>query len=415
MPHAVDSSGLPPLSHYEEVLARAEKLQGDSPGRQAWRKLRRHRAAMFCLWTLVGIVLLAVATPLLPLQSPRAIDLGRMYEAPRLDAPAVRLAEVRAALDLPDAAQREKRLAAASEALFGSLFPWDAALVRGRFALFGDYGLPSWCGTDNLGHDVLSRLCWGLRVSLAVGLAAALVSLFIGVTYGAVSGYVGGWVDGLMMRFLEMLYSVPFFFIVIFLITILNSVKDLSPDQAQAWAVSVFGGSLPPSPADGTPRVMPFWAQFLILMQSNRLFALFLVIGAVYWMTMARVVRGQVLSLKHELFVEAARTLGAGRTWIILRHLVPNVMGVVIVYLTLTIPSVILFEAFLSFLGLGVEAPDASFGVLASDGIKVLTPVKTAWWLIFFPGFGMVVMLLALNVFGDALRDALDPRLKNSQ
>lgn len=415
MPHPVDTSGLPPLSHYEDVLARAEKLQGDSPGRQAWRKLRRHRPAMFCMWTLVGFVVLAVATPFLPLQSPRAIDLGRMYEPPRLDAPAARLADVRAALELSDPADRAKRIAGLRDTHFGSLFPWDAWLVQGRIAAFGDYCLPSWCGTDNLGHDVLSRLCWGLRISLGVGVAAAAVSLVIGVTYGAVSGYVGGWVDGLMMRLLEMWYSVPFFFIVIFLITILNSIKDLTPDQAAGWAVSVFGGVLPPPPADGTPRVMPFWAQFLILMQSNRLFALFLVIGAVYWMTMARVVRGQVLSLKHELFVEAARTLGAGRTWIILRHLVPNVMGVVIVYLTLTIPSVILFEAFLSFLGLGVEAPDASFGVLASDGIKVLTPVKTAWWLIFFPGLGMVVMLLALNVFGDALRDALDPRLKNSQ
>jgi oligopeptide transport system permease protein len=139
----------------------------------------------------------------------------------------------------------------------------------------------------------------------------------------------------------------------------------------------------------------------------------YFVVGAIYWLTMARVVRGQVISLKHELFVEAARALGAGRRRIIFRHLLPNVMSVVLVYLTLTIPRVMLFEAFLSFLGLGVEAPDVSWGLLAKEGIEVITPVRIYWWLVLFPSAALGATLLALNFLGDGLRDALDPRLRD--
>ena len=139
----------------------------------------------------------------------------------------------------------------------------------------------------------------------------------------------------------------------------------------------------------------------------------FVVVGAVYWLTMARVVRGQVLSLKHEQFVDAARTIGAGQARIIFRHIVPNVLSVVIVYLTLTIPRVMLFEAFLSFLGLGVQAPDVSWGLLANEGFQVITPIKIFWWLFVFPAAAIGMTLFALNFLGDGLRDALDPRLKN--
>jgi len=139
----------------------------------------------------------------------------------------------------------------------------------------------------------------------------------------------------------------------------------------------------------------------------------YFVIGAIYWLTMARVVRGQIISLKHEQFVDAARTIGAGPSRIIFRHLVPNVLGIVIVYLTLTIPSVMLFEAFLSFLGMGVQPPDVSWGLLANDGIKVITPIQTYWWLVLFPGLALALTLFALNFLGDGLRDALDPRMKN--
>jgi oligopeptide transport system permease protein len=145
----------------------------------------------------------------------------------------------------------------------------------------------------------------------------------------------------------------------------------------------------------------------------NQITMFYFVIGAFYWLTMSRVVRGQVISLKHEQFVDAARTIGAGTGRIIFRHLIPNVLGIVIVYLTLTIPSVMLFEAFLSFLGLGVQAPDVSWGVLMNEGIRVINPIQTFWWLVLFPGLALALTLFALNFLGDGLRDALDPRMKN--
>ena len=266
------------------------------------------------------------------------------------------------------------------EAGFGRLNVFSRFLVRVRLAIFGDWSLASLCGRDELGRDLLSRLFWGARVSLAVGLVSTLVSLVIGVTYGAISGYAGGWVDNAMMRFVDLLYSIPFIFIVIFLVMILGQ------DQTKAWLES-----------HGIDRITIF----------------FFVVGAIYWLTMARVVRGQVMSLKHEQFIEAARTSGASNARIVFVHIIPNLWSVVIVYLTLTIPSVMLFEAFLSFLGLGVEPPNVSWGLLAHDGMKVINPVVVHWWLVVFPGLALGGTLLALNFLGDGLRDALDPRLKN--
>jgi oligopeptide transport system permease protein len=226
----------------------------------------------------------------------------------------------------------------------------------------------------------LARLFWGARVSLIVGVVATLVSLVIGVSYGAISGYLGGRWDNAMMRGVDILYSIPFIFVVIFLLTILN--EDTNRQWLRDWGI-------------------------------NQITVFYLLIGAIYWLTMARVVRGQVISLKNEQFVEAARAVGARRLAIIFRHLVPNLLGIVIVYLTLTIPSVMLFEAFLSFLGLGVTPPDVSWGLLANDGIQVITPVQIYWWLVLFPGLALAATLFALNFLGDGLRDALDPRMKN--
>jgi len=214
-------------------------------------------------------------------------------------------------------------------------------------------------------------------VSILVSLAATFCSLLIGVTYGAFAGYMGGRIDNAMMRFVDVLYSVPFIFVVIFFVTILNEYRHELADAGIGY-IHVF----------------------------------YVVIGMIYWLTMARVVRGQVLSLKNSEFVEAARVIGASTPRILFVHLVPNVLSVVIVYLTLTIPAIMLFEAFLSFLGLGVEPPKVSWGLLAVDSTEAINPIKTFWWLIAWPAAAMGSTLLALNILGDGLRDALDPKLR---
>lgn len=349
------------LEKYAALWEEARAVRGVSLGRDAWRRLRRNRGAMCSLIGLVTIVTLAMLTPLLPLQPPQRVDTERIFAPPTLS--------VSGAIDVDKL-----------DAHFGKLGGLNAGLLRMRIALFGEWALPSICGTDELGRDLLARMFWGARVSLAVGVVATLVSLVIGVTYGAVAGYFGGRVDNLMMRIVDVFYSVPFICVAILLVSILTS-----PDMKV----------------------------HLEKLRINQITIFFLVVGALYWLTMSRVVRGQIISLKNEQFVEAARTIGASRPRIIFRHLVPNVLSVVIVYLTLTIPSVMLFEAFLSFLGLGVKAPDVSWGLLVNQGFNVITPIKIYWWLVLFPGIALATTLYALNFLGDGLRDALDPRLKN--
>ena len=216
-------------------------------------------------------------------------------------------------------------------------------------------------GTDDLGRDVLSRVANGGRISLMVGLVATLVSLLVGVTYGAVAGYRGGTLDLFMMRVVDILDSLPYIFLVILLLV--------------------------------------FFSRSLVM--------LFIALGLVQWLTMARIVRGQVLSLRGQTFIEAARAIGAGDGSIIARQILPNVLGPVIVYTTLTVPQVILQEAFLSFLGLGVQPPAASWGTLVADGARVIALFP---WLVIFPGAALSVTLLCFNFLGDGLRDALDPQ-----
>jgi oligopeptide transport system permease protein len=238
-----------------------------------------------------------------------------------------------------------------------------------------------WLGTDPLGRDLLTRILSGGRVSLAVGLTATLVSLLIGVAYGATSGFLGGRADAIMMRIVEILYALPFIILVIILIVVLEPVFKL---PRMAWLVSLFGGE-----------------------GQIKLVVLFMVIGAIEWLTMARVVRAQVMTLRQQDFVSAALALGVPKWKIILRHLVPNCLGPVIVYSTLTIPAVMLLEAVLSFLGLGVQAPFASWGSLIQEGADNM---ETRPWMLVFPALFFSSTLFCLNFLGDGLRDALDPK-----
>ncbi|MEC8355443.1 MAG: ABC transporter permease [Verrucomicrobiota bacterium] len=218
-----------------------------------------------------------------------------------------------------------------------------------------------WFGTDNLGRDLFARTSYGGRISLAVGMLATLVSLVIGVTYGMISGYAGGKVDAFMMRFVDILYSLPFTIFVI----------------------------------------------LLMVLFGRNFYLLFLAIGAVEWLTMARITRAQTLHLKGAEFIEAARALGFKDTRILFHHILPNLLGPIIVYATLTVPAVMLLEAVLSFLGLGVQAPMASWGSLIKEGAEKM---DVAPWLLIFPGFFFCLCLFCLNFIGDGLRDALDPK-----
>ncbi len=276
-----------------------------SPWSDAWRRLRRNRMAVAAGVVLIVLIALALVTPLI---SPYA------YDAQNLD--------------------------------LGPTPPSGAHLL----------------GTDALGRDLFTRLLYGGRVSLMVGFAATAVSLIVGVLYGATSGYAGGRTDAVMMRIVDILYTMPFTIFVIIL--------------------------------------MVFFGRHIVL--------LFMAIGAVEWLTMARIVRGQVLSLRRREFVEAAIVIGASRPRVLLRHVIPNAIGPIIVYATLTIPNVMLLEAFLSFLGLGVQAPMSSWGLLISEGVLYMEDYP---WLLIFPSLALSITLFALNFLGDGLRDALDPRV----
>jgi oligopeptide transport system permease protein len=225
---------------------------------------------------------------------------------------------------------------------------------------------PTWAhplGTDQLGRDQLTRLLYGARISFAVGILATLVSLTIGVSYGAVAGFRGGRMDHVLMRVVDILYGLPFMFVVI----------------------------------------------LLMVLFGRNLINLFIALGAVQWLTMARIVRGQVLSLRAREFVLSAHALGAAPWRVVVRHLLPNAVGPIVVYATLTVPAVMLEEAFLSFLGLGVQPPMASWGSLAAEGAAAMDAYP---WLIIFPGLALTLTLLSLNFVGDGLRDALDPQIR---
>ena len=288
----------------EQIDHLAEAEDGSSLWQDAWLRLKKNRAAVAGGIVLITMVLLALLTPLI---APYG------YEAQNLDLGA----------SPPSAAH--------------------------------------WLGTDIFGRDLLTQILYGGRISLAVGFIATAVALVIGVTWGAVAGYIGGRVDAAMMRFVDILYALPFMIFIILLMV-------------------VFG---------------------------RNILLLFLAIGAVEWLTMARIMRTQVQALRQQEFVEAAISLGLSPRSIIFKHIVPNAIGPIIVYTTLTIPSVMLLEAFLSFLGLGIQPPQTSWGLLISYGAETMEEYP---WLLIFPGLSLTVTLFSLNFLGDGLRDALDVR-----
>ncbi|MCK4342997.1 MAG: ABC transporter permease [Phycisphaerae bacterium] len=232
-------------------------------------------------------------------------------------------------------------------------------------------------GTDEVGRGLLWRTLYGGTLSLTLGLLAAAVAVVIGTAYGAFAGYVGGRCDEIMMRFVDVLYALPYMLLVMLFTVSIGA-------WLQKWDLV------------GTE-----WARFIVLI---------LAIGGVSWLTMARVIRGQVLSLREQPFMEAARALGIPLRRILPRHLLPNLVGPIIVFGTLTVPQAILQESFLSFLGVGVQPPQATWGSLAADGVRLLNPVRFDWWLLVFPCGTLSITLLSLNFIGDGLRDAFDVR-----
>jgi oligopeptide transport system permease protein len=308
-----------------------------SPNQKAWRRFRRNKLALASSALLSAVILLALIWPFF----------SHPHIAPKL----------------PQA------------------MTWSPLMLTE--AQYQPPGAGHWLGTDVHGRDLMSRVFYGARISLLVGVVGALVSLIIGVLWGAVAGYVGGRWDAMMMRFVDVLYSLPSIVFVIVLIAVLE-------ESFKRWLVKVFSAEAG---------------------AMANLVLLFAGLGAVSWLTMARIVRGQVLSLRARSFVEASRALGASHARILLKHILPNVYGIIITYLTLTVPAIILYESFLSYLGLGIQPPQASLGYLIADGAGRINPVRVYWWLIVFPGALLATTLLALNFLGDGLRDAWDPRM----
>ena len=291
---------------------------------------------------------------------------------------------------------KKNRLALAGAALAGAMalacvltVPWAVGQVQGQPRYNRQMAgpilhPPTWAGplgTDELGRSLVPRVLYGGSISLGIGLAAAAIAVSIGVAWGAVAGYVGGRVDGVMMRIVDVLYGLPYILLVILI--------KLALEDSLAGLLRTAGVSTP----TGTANVI----------------ILFVAIGSVSWLTMARVVRGQVLSLKARPFVEAARAGGAGGARILVRHILPNLVGPVLVYATLIVPQAILQESFLSFLGIGIAPPTPTWGSLAAEGVQYLNSIRIYWWLVLWPCAALALTLLSLNFVGDGLRDALDP------
>jgi len=332
----------------------------------AWKRLRKNRMALIGLYIVFFYILVSILAPVLPIYSPSDQHLMHLNLPPSFR-PAGQLAvekvenrilQLQLALKTQDRADLKEELARQE---------LELVAVRQSLSVDARHERIYILGTDYLGRDMLARIIFGGQISIGIGMVGTITAVLIGIVFGASAGYVGGRTDNLMMRFVDILYGLPYMLIVIILMSMVPA---------------------------GT----------------NSIFVLFIAIAMVSWLTIARVVRGQIISLKNAEFVEAARSMGAGPGRIIFRHLLPNTLGVIIIFSTLQMPSFIMNESFLSFLGLGVSAPAASWGTLVADGVKGMELYP---WRLLFPAIAMTIFLFAMNFLGDGLRDALDPQSKN--
>jgi oligopeptide transport system permease protein len=344
-----------------------QPIRGVSLWLDAWRRLKKNRMAVVGLVLIVLYVIVAALAPVLPIYSYKQQVLDHQYLRPSLTKNAGQIlyekqerlllnaAQVKSADALSDADRQQ--LAELLVYLANQTATYDGVefKVNERHYLLG---------TDALGRDILARIIYGSQVSIAIGIVGTLTAVLIGVLIGALSGFIGGTFDYLVMRFVDVMYGLPYMLIVIIF-------------------VAIFG---------------------------RNILNLFVSLALVSWLTTSRVVRGQIISLKNAEFVQAARVVGAGTGRIIFRHLIPNTLGVVVVFTTLQIPSFIMLESFLSYLGLGVQAPMSSWGSLVRDGVDGMDNFP---WMLFFPALTMTIFLFSMNFLGDGLRDALDPQSKN--
>ncbi len=340
-----------PVNEFNQ-LVKPVSLWGD-----AWRRLKKNKMALTGLCVVGFYLLISLLAPVLPIYSYSDQTIVHQNLPPSFSSAGETLLRVRHA-------EMFRQAKAEGRAELSAKQTEELAALQNEIKTDTVHNRRYILGTDALGRDVLARVVYGGRISIMIGLVGTITSLFIGVFVGSVSGYFGGWIDNLLMRFVDIMYGLPYMLVVIIMMAILG----------------------------------------------QNMIILFVAIALVSWLTIARVVRGQVISLKNAEFIEAARSMGASTPRIIFKHVLPNTLGIIIVYSTLSIPGFIMNESFLSFLGLGISAPRASWGSLVSEGVNVITLYP---WQLLVPAITMTVFLFAMNFLGDGLRDAFDPQSKN--